>query len=115
MSNTSRLGGAASAAANPALFELRAGPFLQGELRVLKFKGREALSKPFSFEILFYSDLPPWELEAGLVGQSATLVMQAPPHLPRVVHGITAWLRAENAWKDESTPRKYTLRLVASV
>jgi type VI secretion system secreted protein VgrG len=101
--------------AGPALYELRAGPFVQGELRVLKFKGREAISKPFAFEILFDSNLSPAELEAGLVGQSATLVMQAPRHVPRVVHGIAAWLRAENAWKDEHTRRRYTLRLVPSV
>ncbi len=102
----------------PALYELRAGPFVQGELRVLKFKGREALSKTFAFEILFDSEVPPAELEAGLVGQSATLVMQAPSHPPRVVHGVAAWLRAENAWKEgrnELTARLYTLRLVPSV
>jgi len=115
MSTTSRLGVSASAGSAPALYELRAGAFVQGELRVLKFKGREALSKPFAFEVLFDSEVPPWELEAGLVGQSATLVMQANAHPPRVVHGITAWLRAENAWKDESTSRRYTLRLVSSV
>jgi type VI secretion system secreted protein VgrG len=110
-STTSRQGGANA----PALYELRAGPFVHGELRVLKFKGREALSKPFAFEILFDSELPPAELEAGLVGQSATLVLQAPSHPPRVVHGVAAWVRAENAWKDEHTARKYTLRLVPSV
>ena len=105
----------ARAGAEPALFELRAGPFVQGELRVLEFKGREALSKLFSFEVLFASDAPGLELEAGLLGQSATLVMQAPGFPPRVVHGIGAWLRAENAWRGENATRRHTLRLVPSM
>ena len=101
---------------SPALYELRAGPFVQGELRVLRFKGRETLSKPFAFEILFDSETPPWELEAGLVGQSATLVMQSPSHPPRVVRGVAAWLRARTGGRTTRPARcKYTLRLVPSV
>jgi type VI secretion system secreted protein VgrG len=98
----------------PRLYELRAGPFVQGELRVLKFKGREALSKLFAFEIMFDSELPPWELEAGLVGQAATLIMQVPSHPPRVVHGVASWLRVENGWAAEHKHRQYRLRLVPS-
>jgi type VI secretion system secreted protein VgrG len=96
------------------LFQLRAGPFVQGELHVLEFTGREALSKLFSFEVLFASDAPAWELEAGLVGQSATLVMQADPYSPRVVHGVGAWLRAESSGRDDPA-RRYTLRVVPSL
>ncbi|APR77637.1 VgrG protein [Minicystis rosea] len=107
--------GAPKSEGHASLYVLRAGPFVQGELRVIKFKGRETLSKPFAFEILFDTDLPPWELEAALVGQSATFVIHAPGHATRLVHGIAAWLRAENAWKDDHMPRKYTLRLVPSV
>jgi len=99
----------------PALFELRAGPFVRGELRVLELSGREALSKLFSFEIMFDSDVPAWELEAGLLGQPATLVMQAPRNPPRVLFGTAAWVRVENAWKDDHAARRYTLRLVPTM
>jgi type VI secretion system secreted protein VgrG len=113
---TSLLDVAAPAGASSSLYELRAGPFVEGELKLMELKGREALSKLFSFDVLFSTEAPPWELEAGLVGQPATLVMVAPQHVPRVVHGIAAWLRAENvSFKAEHTARPYTLRLVPSM
>ena len=82
---------------------------------MLKFRGREAISKPFSFEILFDSDVPPPELEAGLIGQSTTLVMNLPGKSARLVHGIAAWVRVENAFKNDDLRRRYTLKLVPSV
>ena len=71
-----------------ALFELWAGPFRGGDLLVASFRGREEMSRPFSFEVLALAQ-PDAELLDTLLGQPATLVIQNPGKPARVVAGLT--------------------------
>src|SRR5512132_2535789 len=72
-----------------ALFELWAGPFRGGDLLVASFRGREEMSRPFSFEVLALAQ-PDAELLDTLLGQTATLVIQNPGKPARVVAGLIA-------------------------
>ena len=96
-------------------FEFRAGPFVQGELNVLSFTGREGISQLFSFEVVFSTTANSRELEAGLIGQPATFVMQVTGGEPRLVHGIVAWLQIEEDWALNDGFRHYRARLVPAL
>lgn len=95
----------------PAPFTLRAGPFAAGRLRVLSFRGREAVSRPFRFDLVVgvdQADAP--ELESALLGQPASLALLVPDADPRCVCGIVAAVEAQDAF--EQGRHAFRLRLV---
>jgi type VI secretion system secreted protein VgrG len=82
-------------------FELVGPSTLQDELPVVSFTGREALSELFTFDVLVSSaagrrELPP-DLETSLLGQPASLVLQAEGYPRRVIHGVVAAFALETA------------------
>lgn len=93
-----------------ALFELWAGPFRGGDLLIASFRGREEISRPFSFDILALAQ-PDADLLDTLLGQPATLVIQNPGKPPRVVAGLIASVEPDGSAtsKDRLT---YRLRVV---
>ncbi|MCK6587631.1 MAG: type VI secretion system tip protein VgrG [Polyangiaceae bacterium] len=77
-------------------FELTAGPFAAGELRVASFRCKERMSRPFSLEVTFSANnLDPATLEASLIGQPASLVIHVPGGGRRALRGIVARLHTE--------------------
>jgi uncharacterized protein involved in type VI secretion and phage assembly len=69
-------------------FELTAGAYTATDLRVLSFRGREAISRPFRFDITLAADhLDAGSFEADVLGQTACLRLNTPGHEPRTVHG----------------------------
>lgn len=56
-----------------ALFRLEAGPFRGGELRVESFRGREAVSRPYRWDISVDAPSePPDVIETALLAQTAS-------------------------------------------
>ncbi|MFO0756478.1 MAG: type VI secretion system tip protein TssI/VgrG [Byssovorax sp.] len=96
------------------LFELRAGPLGAGELTVLSFDGREAMSRPFRFDITFASALDLATITASLLDQPAELALAVPGAPPRRVRGVVARVGSTGE-RDEQGLRRYRLRLVPSL
>ena len=89
-------------------FELRAGPFTNGELRVLRFEGREALSQPFRFDVdLVGESEEPVDIRAVLDGD-VVLTMRSPGG-ERHVHGMVS--RAAALGMEGGRPH-YRVRIV---
>lgn len=93
------------------LFTIEAGVFREGELRVVSFRGREWLSRPYRWDVVVDVEGVDFEsLEVALLGQPACLHV-APHHtVPRFVHGVTTALRRVDASSDGSG-RRLKLRL----
>ncbi|MDI1448342.1 type VI secretion system tip protein TssI/VgrG [Polyangium sp. 6x1] len=90
------------------LFELHLGPLGALSLAVVSFRGREALSKPFSFDLLATAP-PPFDLlETSLLGQPATLVIRVHDQNPRIVHGVVASISPEATTKARD---RYAIRI----
>ena len=88
-------------------FDFVAPPGLRGEVRVVSFTGREAMSDLFSFDILLSSPFlqqESSELEAKLLGQPAALVLHAVEQSTRVVPGIVASFDLEGAIERTGEP-----------
>src|SRR5438093_6332838 len=81
-----RRGKMAIVPANQAEFEFSGGPYTGGELAVVGFRGREALSEPFGFAI----ELASRETidTKKLVGAAGQLVMHPPHGDTRFIHGF---------------------------
>src|SRR5580692_941490 len=80
-------------------FALAAGPFVEGRLRVLSFRGREAVSRPFWFDVTVAvagADAP--DLASTLLGQPAALTLDVPSGDPRTVRGLVAAVEAQGAF-----------------
>ena len=77
-------------------FELSAGSYESPALTVLSFRGREAISRAFSFEITVAAspDVDPATIEPDLLGRPACLTMQAGGSSPRLVRGVVAAVSA---------------------
>jgi len=92
-------------------FILTAGPFAAGRLRVLSFRGREAVSRPFRFDILIaIDDAEHHDFEPELLAQAGALTMHVPGGELREVHGIVAAVEARDAF--EQGRLVYRVRLV---
>ena len=94
-------------------FDLQLG-LVQTPVRVLRFSGREAVSRLFSFDVTFATAMEPALLEPLVLGAPATFVMQLTNRPPRVVQGIVARLRAEGPVHELSSPpgAVFTVRIV---
>ncbi|MFO0606710.1 MAG: type VI secretion system tip protein TssI/VgrG [Polyangiales bacterium] len=74
-----------------ALFSMDAGPFRAGELRVVGFRGREAVSRPYRWDVTVdVADVDHEAVEAMLLGARASLSIPLRDAAPRVVHGVIA-------------------------
>jgi type VI secretion system secreted protein VgrG len=72
-----------------AVYELRAGPYTAGELRVLSFEGREEMNALYAFDVVFWAkDLDEAQLEGALLGLPVALGMHLPGGSARYVRGI---------------------------
>lgn len=91
-------------------FGFQTGPFTAGELRVLSFRGKERISKLFSFEIRLAIDTAVDLDEASLVGLPGTL--QIAGASPRLVQGVIASLRYEGRLGSRERSQLFRARLV---
>ena len=90
-------------------YELQAGPYASGELRVCSLRGREAISECFRFDVEFASDVDPSELRGNVVGQSASLILRNAGG-SRTVQGIVASLRQKEPLRTYD--RRFRIRVV---
>ncbi|WP_049949739.1 type VI secretion system tip protein TssI/VgrG [Sorangium cellulosum] len=91
--------------------ELHAGPFTPSDLRVVSFRGREAISELFSFQLVVQA--PP-ELEgrdAELLGRLAIFVLRDGRRAERRIEALIDQVRAEAAFTPRTGPT-WHLRLV---
>ncbi|WP_438002363.1 type VI secretion system tip protein TssI/VgrG [Sorangium sp. So ce185] len=93
------------------LFELWTGPFRGRALDVTSFRGREEISRTFSFEVHVLVDTGTDLLEAGILGQPATFVIQNHGLPPRLVQGIVASVQPESRQPSRDR-RAYRVRIV---
>jgi type VI secretion system secreted protein VgrG len=92
---------ALTSACSPAPFTFAAGPFAAGRLRVLSFKGREAVSRPYRFDVEIGADASDaHDVEPALLGQAASLTMLLPEGERRTVAGIVAAVEAQGAFEQ---------------
>jgi uncharacterized protein involved in type VI secretion and phage assembly len=82
-------------------FELHAGPFTGRDRVVASFRGREEIGRPFRFDVMGFTQIDGVTLEASLLGQTASLLMQSGEGAPRVVRGILA------SFEREGPPNSY--------
>lgn len=111
---------APSAAGGPGrpAFELVVGSLAAGELSAVSFRGREGLSRLYSFEVLAVAPEGRLGLESELIGQPATLVLDVPGREPRPITGIVAEVAHEGthnvfgsaALRLRIVPRMWLLR-----
>ena len=96
-------------------FELTAGPYPSSALAVLSFRGREAISRPFSFEIVVAASaaVDDGAIEADLLGAPACLLMRAGTSAPRFVRGVVAAVTAQSAAPGQRAV--YRLRIVPNL
>jgi len=100
------------------MFELRVGALRNGELLVASFRGREALSRLYSFDVLAVASAERAVLETAILGETATLVLDVPGGEPRAVTGIVAEVSPEGshavfgaaAYRLRIVPRLWLLR-----
>jgi len=117
MATSTELGTGSSGGASQAAYELRAGPLVQGELSVLSFEGREALSTLFRYDVSFLCTLDWAQLSPMLLGRPATLVMRVPGGAPpRIVQGIASQVEFAGFRRLGGGPRhQYRMRLVPTM
>ncbi len=89
-------------------FELRAGSYANGELRVVRFHGREALSQPYQFDVELVGEAEESLDVRPLLGADALLMVRSPGG-ERLVHGMVS--RIETLSRRAGQPR-YRARIV---
>jgi type VI secretion system secreted protein VgrG len=94
-----------------AVFELDAGPYASGELRVMSFEGHEEMNGLYAFDVVFWTkDVDEAQLEGALLGMPASLGMHVPGGAVRWVRGVAASLVLEG--KHEGARHAFRLSLV---
>jgi type VI secretion system secreted protein VgrG len=101
-----------------AVFELRAGPYRSGELTVVSLRGREGLSRLYSFDVLALCSVDRAGIDAALLGETATLLFDLSDGEPRSLTGIIAEVSPEGthpifgaaAYRLRVVPRMWLLR-----
>lgn len=84
------------------LFRLEAGPFRGGDLRVESFRGREAVSRPYRWDISVDAPSePPDVIETALLAQPARLDISLQGDAPRTVHGVAPVLQERHRSRPE--------------
>ena len=76
-------------------FDLSAGPYTAGELDVRSFRGTEAMSQPFCFDVLVATTVDPDGLEDELLGATARFTLRSPDGSARVIEGVVCEIRAQ--------------------
>jgi type VI secretion system secreted protein VgrG len=71
-------------------FELRAGPFIARQLRVVSWEGTESISDTFRVDCTIVAPYGPELVVPALMGQSACFTMQVPDGPAREMQGILA-------------------------
>ena len=96
-------------------FQFSAGPYESPTLTVLALRGREAISKLFSFEVTVAASpaVDDTTIEADLLGSPACLAMQAGSSSPRFVRGVVAAVAAQSAVHGRRAV--YRLRVVPAL
>ncbi|WP_438023562.1 type VI secretion system tip protein TssI/VgrG [Sorangium sp. So ce233] len=92
-------------------FELHAAPFVAADLRVVSFRGREALSELFSFQLVVQAAPELDGREAELLGGLAIFVLRDGRGAERRIEALIDQVRAEAAFTPRSGPT-WHLRLV---
>jgi len=95
-------------------FHLAAGPFMNHELRVLSFRGRERVNDVYRYEVVFATQQPIEALQVAVFGIPACLTIKAPGHEPRVIQGLVSSLEALGAVPGErgTKRRRYRIEIV---
>jgi len=94
-----------------ALYELWTHPFTGRDLNVVSFTGREALSRPFTFDVCVLAPPDANLLDASPLGQTAMFLLQVPDQPARAVCGVIAAVEPQGtSTHDGRWP--YLLRLV---
>lgn len=84
--------GGSSASAKKAPFELRAGSFVNYELEVVSFRGRERVNDVYEYDVTFATEVSPDALNTGLLGAPVCLTVKSPGNAPQVIQGLVASL-----------------------
>lgn len=94
------------------IYRLDAGPYREGQLLVHSFRGREALSRLYRFDVVVTSHMLDDTLERTLLGQRAVLSWQV-GRIHREFHGIVSAVEAQGLrGPHESRVAQHRLRLV---
>jgi type VI secretion system secreted protein VgrG len=95
-------------------YRLRAGPYDQAQLTVIRFRGREAMSSPYRFDILASStEIDDSAIETELLGRPASFSWHL-PHARRTFHGLIDAVRVDGSPLD-GDPSIYRFVLVSSL
>lgn len=98
--------------ASSRLFAMEAGGLCDGELRVVGFRGHEAVSRPYRWDVVVELEGIDFEaLDVAVLGQPACLDFTLAESVPRLVHGVVSALRRVEASQDGALQRA-RLRLV---
>ncbi|MGH7294282.1 MAG: contractile injection system protein, VgrG/Pvc8 family, partial [Polyangiaceae bacterium] len=95
-------------------FELRAGPFFGGELKVVRLHGRERINDLYRYDVTFVTSQPPELVTSAIFGMPACLTIKSPGNDPRVIQGIASSIKALGGVPGEqaSKLRRYALTIV---
>ncbi|MGK4000638.1 type VI secretion system tip protein TssI/VgrG [Sorangium sp. So ce1024] len=93
------------------LFELHTAPFAPADLRVVSFRGREALSELFSFQLVVQAAPELEGRDAELLGGLAIFILRDGRGAERRIEALIDQVRAEAAFTPRSGPT-WHLRLV---
>lgn len=97
-------------------FELHLASLAAGEIRVVSFEGREAISQLFAFDVRFLTAREWGDIEPAVVCQPGKLVLRPTPEAPRMVTGMVAALEARRTvrgmheYRARLVPRMWLLR-----
>ncbi|WP_437875236.1 type VI secretion system tip protein TssI/VgrG [Sorangium sp. So ce513] len=93
------------------LFELHTAPFAPADLRVVSFRGREALSELFSFQLVVQAAPELEGRDAELLGGLAIFILRDGRGAERRIEALIDQVRAEASFTPRSGPT-WHLRLV---
>src|SRR5580704_9258529 len=95
-------------------FELRVGPFVNYELEVLSFRGKERVNDVYRYDVTFATAVDEDTLHASLFGEPGCLTIKAPGYDPRVIQGIVASVEGLGGVPGEQGTgrRRYRLEIV---
>jgi type VI secretion system secreted protein VgrG len=95
-------------------FELRVGPFVNYELEVLSFRGKERVNDVYRYDVTFATAVDEDTLHASLFGEPGCLTIKAPGYDNRVIQGIVASVEGLGGVPGEQSTgwRRYRLEIV---
>ncbi|MFO0619290.1 MAG: type VI secretion system tip protein TssI/VgrG [Polyangiaceae bacterium] len=92
-------------------YAFAAGVLGPSHLRVQRFTGREAMSKPYRFDVEVVAALPPAALEPLVLGQRGRFAIRSDGKV-RSIHGVVAGISYGGPVKADREVYRYDLRLV---